>query len=296
MRAHKIETESERLYPPEGDLIEVDGRKVHVVVRGNSGPDVVLIHGLSGNTRDFTHALANRLASSYRVMVMDRPGMGYPEVLPVDNSIAEQARGLKRAAGVLGAHLPIVVGHSYGGAVALAWAARFPNRLAGLTVLSAPSFPVSAAMALHYWLNSNPVLSQISAPLMSAFVQNERVERELAEVFHPQRPPLGYARHIGAGLTLRRRALRINALHRANLRRELAALERFYPSITTPVEILHGGQDTIVPAELHSKPLSEAIATANLTLLPEIGHMPHHAAREDVIRLIHRTAERAGLR
>lgn len=295
-RASAIEKQAEKDFPPEGELLDVDGRKVHVVVKGDSGPDLVLIHGLSGNTRDFTHALADRLATNYRVLVMDRPGMGYTDVLPSDNSIVEQARVLKKAAGALGAHLPIVVGQSYGGSVALAWAARFPNRLAALVTLGAPSHPVDLGMPLHYWLNSNPVLSQFSAPLMTAFVPDSKVQSELAEVFRPQKPPLGYASHIGVPLTLRREALRINALHRANLIGELAALEPLYASITTPTEILHGDKDKTVSVDIHSIPLSKKIAESNLTVLPGVGHMPHHVAREDVLRVIHRAAERAGLR
>ena len=63
-------------YPPEGQILDVGGVPVHAVVRG-TGPDVVLIHGASGNTRDFTFDLVDRLADTYRVIVMDRPGLGY---------------------------------------------------------------------------------------------------------------------------------------------------------------------------------------------------------------------------
>ncbi|CUH66067.1 2-hydroxymuconate semialdehyde hydrolase [Thalassovita autumnalis] len=296
IRASAAELQAEKDFPPEGEFIDVDGRKVHVVVKGESGPDVVLIHGLSGNSRDFTHSLADRLASSYRVLVMDRPGMGYTDILPSDNSIVEQARVLKKAAGALGAHLPIVVGQSYGGSVALAWAARFPNRLAALVTLGAPAYPFDPGMPLHYWLNSNPVLSQFSAPLITAFLPDSKVQSELAEVFAPQRPPLGYGSHIGAPLTLRRKCLRTNALHRANLVRELAALEPLYASITTPTEIIHGEADRTVSVDIHAMPLAKKIVDSNLTLLRGIGHMPHHVAREDVMRIIHRAAHRAGLR
>lgn len=296
IRATTQEKEAVQNHPPEGQIIEVDGRKVHVVIKGESGPDLVLIHGLSGNTRDFTMSLADRLSSSYRVLVMDRPGMGYSDVLPSDNSIVEQARVLKKAAGALGAHLPIVVGHSYGGAVALAWAVRFPNRLAALVTLSSPALPFDSAMPLYYWLNANPVLTQFSAPLMTAFVPDSVIERELGEIFAPQRPPLGYASHIGARLSLRRGALRVNAMHRSNLARELAALEVLYSSITVPTEIVHGEEDDIVPMEIHALPLSHKVSSASLTLIPRVGHMPHHVAREDVMSAIHRAAKRAGLR
>ncbi|MFN5826119.1 MAG: alpha/beta hydrolase, partial [Rhodobacterales bacterium] len=43
---------AEAAYPPTGTILRVNGRAVHADVSG-TGPDVVLIHGASGNTRDF---------------------------------------------------------------------------------------------------------------------------------------------------------------------------------------------------------------------------------------------------
>ena len=73
-RAH--EARAEAAFPPEGRLIEVNGHRVHAVVTGD-GPDLVLIHGASGNARDLTFDLAPRLAARYRVIVLDRPGLGH---------------------------------------------------------------------------------------------------------------------------------------------------------------------------------------------------------------------------
>ena len=52
-RAARMEAAAEAAFPPEGQFVEVDGRRVHVVVAGQ-GPDLVLIHGASGNIRDFS--------------------------------------------------------------------------------------------------------------------------------------------------------------------------------------------------------------------------------------------------
>ncbi|MGR3435557.1 MAG: alpha/beta fold hydrolase, partial [Shimia sp.] len=52
LAAHR-EAEGRAAFPPEGRLIEVEGVQVHAVQTGD-GPDLVLIHGASGNTRDFT--------------------------------------------------------------------------------------------------------------------------------------------------------------------------------------------------------------------------------------------------
>jgi pimeloyl-ACP methyl ester carboxylesterase len=126
-KAARHERQAEATWPPEGDFLTIDGHRVHYVVMGE-GPDLVLIHGASGNTRDFTHALAGRLAARYRVIVMDRPGLGYTDRIdPQGASLAAQAGLLADAATRLGADRPIVFGHSYGGAVALAWALTGPT-------------------------------------------------------------------------------------------------------------------------------------------------------------------------
>ena len=100
-------------------------------------PDLVLIHGASGNTRDMTFSLAPRLAEDYRVIVLDRPGLGYTDrINGTGATITQQAELLQKAAAQLGADRPIVLGHSYGGAVALAWAVTRPDHISALVNVS----------------------------------------------------------------------------------------------------------------------------------------------------------------
>ena len=62
------------------------------------------------------------------------------------------------------------------------------------------------------------------------------------------------------------------------------------------VEIVHGDADTIVPLDIHSEPLARLLPDATLTVLPGIGHMPHHAAPDAVVAAIDRVFARAALR
>ncbi|MCU0912582.1 MAG: alpha/beta hydrolase [Rhodobacteraceae bacterium] len=138
-RASARERAAEAAFPPEGRLLDVGGQRVHAVVMGE-GPDLVLLHGLSANARDFTFSLAPRLAERYRVIVFDRPGLGHSQPLPPGaDGIFDQARVLRDAAAELGAERPIVLGQSYGGAVALAWAVEFPGSAAALVSVAGPS-------------------------------------------------------------------------------------------------------------------------------------------------------------
>ncbi len=295
-RATARETRAEATHPPVGELIEIDGVTVHAAVRGE-GPDVVLLHGASGNLRDMTFSLAPRLAGNYRVIAFDRPGLGYTDRLGDDAaSLRAQADLLSRAAARLGADKPIVMGQSYGGAVALAWAVHFPDRLSALVPVSAVSNPWESDLSLFYRITSSRLGSLLAVPVLTAFVSQNRIESVLEDIFAPQEPPEGYGDHIGTGLTLRRVSLRANADQRAALLDEIRALHTEYGRIDVPTEIVHGTADTTVGLSIHSEKLVDQIEGATLARLPGIGHMPQHAAQDLVAAAIDRAARRAGLR
>lgn len=295
-RAGVREARAEAAYPPEGQILDVQGHRVHAVVMGE-GPDVVLIHGASGSTRDMTFALAPALADRYRVIVLDRPGLGYTDRLGSGGaSIFEQAALLSAAARQLGAEKPILVGHSYGGAVSLAWAVDYPGQVAALVTLGGASHPWDTPLDPLYRVTSNPLGSAILVPLITAFVPASRVEDGVNSVFHPQTAPEGYAAHFGPGITLRRETLRENALQRANLLEEIRTLSPRYGQITVPTEIVHGTEDDIVSLTLHAEQSARDIPDANLTRLDGIGHMPQHVSQPQVEAAIDRAATRAGLR
>lgn len=299
-RARLHEARAEAAYPPEGRIVTVDGHRVHgVVMGGDAGdvPDLVLIHGASGNTRDMTFSLAPRLAGDFRVIVLDRPGLGYTDrINRTGATVVQQAELLQKAAAQLGADRPIVLGHSYGGAVALAWAVTRPDHIAALVDVSGAAKPWEGGISTYYRVLSNPILGPLVIPFITAYVDDRRVEEAVGRIFTPQDPPEGYLDHVGAGLTLRRDSLRANALQRANLLGEIEALHTRYGEISVPVEILHGTEDTTVGLSIHSIPLADQIAGAHLTPLDGIGHMPQHADEDAVVAAIQRAATRAGLR
>ena len=294
-RAARHERRAEASHPPEGQFLTIDGHRVHVVVRGD-GPDLVLIHGASGSTRDMTFELVKHLETRYRVLIFDRPGLGYTDRINRSGAtITQQADLLSKAAVQLGASRPIVMGQSYGGAVALAWAVHFPDRLSALVPVAAASGTWETPLDALYRVTAHPWVGPLAIPFLTAYVSDDYVDEVMAEIFTPQPEPAGYGAYFGPGLTLRRKTLRANALQRANLLGEIAALLPRYGEISVPTEILHGDADTIVPAWNHAERLVSRIPGARLTLLPGIGHMPQHVAAPEVAAAIDRAAARAGL-
>lgn len=295
-RAATREAAAEAAYPPPGQFVTVDGIRLHAEVRG-SGPDLVLIHGASGNTRDFSFALMERLAPHYRVIAFDRPGMGYSDALD-GREISPLVQGdlLRRAALQLGAERPLVLGHSYGGAVALGWALTAPEPPAGLVLVSAATMPWPGGLGAWYAISGSRLGAATVLPLVTAFAPDSVVQSAVSGIFAPDPVPPGYAAYVGAPLTLRRDSLRINAAQVGNLRPHVVEMAQNYPRLALPVELLHGDADTIVPLEIHSRPLAALLPDARLTVLPGTGHMPHHSQPDQVIAAIHRAAARAGLR
>ncbi|MFQ6552274.1 alpha/beta fold hydrolase [Aestuariibius insulae] len=293
-------------FPPGGQLIDVGGgRQVHAVV-GGRGPDLVLIHGASGNTRDFTFDFAQRLADRYRVIVLDRPGLGwsdradprYNEAFLADaESPREQARMLKAATDALGVEDPIVLGHSYGGAVALAWALEFPDHPSALVIVSGATNPWPGDLGPLYKINGSSLGGAVIPPLVAAYAPRDRLLPGIVEaIFQPNPVPEGYLDFVGADLSIRRSTLRANARQVNTLKADVVEMSPLYPTIDMPVEILHGAEDPIVPPEIHSVRLYEQIEGAQLRLIDGVGHMPHHVAPDEVIAAIDRAASRAGLR
>jgi pimeloyl-[acyl-carrier protein] methyl ester esterase len=119
--------------------VGVAARGLHVESAGR-GPPLVLLHGFALHGGLFAPLLP-RLASTHRVHVVDLPGHGHSPPL-AHYTLDGVADAVDAAVGaVAGLQPPVVLGWSFGGQVALAWARRRPQRVARLMlVCTTPSF------------------------------------------------------------------------------------------------------------------------------------------------------------
>lgn len=304
-RVQSTETE----YPPIGEYVAVEGGQVHYVQDG-TGPDLVLLHGAGGNLREFTFDHVGRLTDQYRVTVFDRPGMGYSDRVPgVDDSAfategdspIAQARMLRAASELLGIQNPIVAGHSFGGIVAMAWAVLSldepsPANASAIVSLAGVSMPWPGELGQYYRINGSALGGVVTIPFISAFASDQRISDTIDAIFAPQPVPAGYADYVGARLTLRPAQFRANVRQVNTLRPHVVEMAKRYPELTLPIEIVHGVDDTTVPISVHPYELRKVVASANLTELQGVGHMPHHADPDATVAAIDRAAARAGLR
>jgi len=272
-----------------GAAIEIDGVPIYHRRMG-SGPPLVLIHGASGNLRDWTLGPAQAMAETHTVHLFDRPGhglSGWPGEAGVE--LHAQASLMRRALAMRGVERARIVGHSYGGAVALAWALAAPGSVAGLMLIASPSQTwEGSGLGVSTRLLANPVTGPFVAQAAPVVV-SERVARSAVEnVFAPQAPPEGYFAHLQPDLILRPETLRRNARQLATLKGQIRAMIPDYPRLEMPVEILHGTADTTVKLGIHSEPLAGQVPNGRLTRLAGVGHMPHHVALPEVIAALGR--------
>ncbi len=130
-------------YPMAGQLIDVDGHRMHLHCSGTGSPTVVLEPG-AGDMASTMAWIAPAVARDTRVCVYDRPGRGWsdPVDTPQDGArVADDLHTLLHNAHVPGPY--VLAGHSFGGLYVLAYAAQYPDDVAGMVLIdsTAPTSP-----------------------------------------------------------------------------------------------------------------------------------------------------------
>jgi len=128
----------------------VNGANLHYRQRG-AGTDVILLHGIATNMTYWLLTVMPRLAPHHRATVYDLRGHGLSDLTEsgyTSGELAEDLRGLMDDLDIERAH---VVGHSYGGVVALHHAARYPERVRSLTIVDSAIPALRRHMPLSEW-------------------------------------------------------------------------------------------------------------------------------------------------
>jgi pimeloyl-ACP methyl ester carboxylesterase len=139
-------------YPAQGEMIEVAGAKLNVLdigPRDAAGPPVVMIHGASSNLEVMLRPLGEMLARNHRVILIDRPGLGWSTRTRLEESTpAIQGRMIDQALEKLGIAKAILVVHSWSGALGARMALDYPSRVAGLVMLAPVAYPWPGGVGL----------------------------------------------------------------------------------------------------------------------------------------------------
>jgi len=281
---------------------DVEGARLHYRLEGTrtDGRPVVVLHGAYANLCDPALAFLPRMAEDRRVLLVDRPGLGR-STRPKDGADPRvQARLARALAADLGLEDPIVLGHSYGGAVALAYGLDTVERpdagagASGLLLLA----PVSHVWpgGVNWWndVSATPLLGflfrRTVVPLIGPVMVRNAVASDVL--------PPDYAERTDPGSFLRPRVFRNNAEDLVRLKPIIAEMAPRYASLSMPIEIRAGRDDETVYTEIHARRLAEDAPDARLQVYDGVGHLIHYARTDEVFAALRsldaRVAEASG--
>jgi pimeloyl-ACP methyl ester carboxylesterase len=282
----------EKTLPPQGRFVDVDGARIHYVEMGQ-GPTIVMIHGLSGQTRHFTYALADRLSQDFRIVLIDRPGSGYSQrARGASARLRAQGATIAKAIRALKLDKPLLVGHSMGGGVSLAIALDDPDIVGGLALIAPLTHPVDKApepfepLVIESDLRRRLIAWTLATPLG---IKNG--PKILAHVFAPDPVPADFPVKAGGLLNLRPSAFRSASQDLVAANDDLYDMVKLYPSLTMPVSILYGTEDNILDPQLHGVGMKEKLPSVDLQWIGG-GHMPPLIAPDKTAEFIRRAAQR----
>ncbi len=259
-------------HPEYSWFTRVNGWRLHYQEAGDEkAPSVILIHGFISSTLIWSDVFLPLAAAGLRVIAPDLPGCGYSEKpRGGEYTIEAQALAILALMDQLGIETAILVGASYGGAVAAAIALDYPERVERLVLVAAVSNN-EPRKSLLLRIARTPIVGDILTPLFlsSRWALRARMQRQ-------------YWRQAGA-LDERRLEARHHLLSAANthhatlrtLRRwDADRIQREAHLIRQPTLVVWGENDPEIPLS-DGERLRDALPSARLIVFRNCGHQPH---------------------
>lgn len=280
--------------PPVGSFADIDGARIHYVhVPPPAEPELpplVFIHGASANLKDQMLPLRRMFEGRAEMLFFDRPGHGW-STRGQTASLADQAATIAALMDRLGVGDAIIIGHSFGGAVAAAFALEHPERTRGLLFLSAATHPWPGGdTSWYYFITALPWIGRLFAATISSPAGLLRMGPATTSVFSPNRVPEGYLDKASISLVLRPSVFRANAIDVQGLYRHVLDAQPRYRSIKVPAVVISGDEDTVVYEEIHSTGLARDIPGAELVWVRNLGHKPDWVAPDLVEAAVEKLA------
>ena len=246
--------------------------------------ELVLLHGQPGSAADWQAVMA-RLPAQLHAVAVDRPGYGASQRPAA--GFGANAEAVLKDLDERKVDSAVLVGHSWGGGVALQVASLAPDRVQAVVLLAGVG---PGSVGILDWLLAAPVIGPLSAQIMwrwTPWIARAR----LAWLARRQRRPLYPGEHIvlqvwgqksGGAEPLWRAFL----TEQRALLGELAELETALPSIDVPVLLLADPADQIVPI-MTAQRLASELPNARLRL---VAHASHHLPRRAPGAVVEATA------
>jgi len=259
----------------EAHEVDLHGHRAVYRVAG-SGQTVVLIHGMINSSRHWQD-VAERLASSYRVVAPDLIGHGDSATPRGDHSLGAHASSIRDLLTTIGVERATIVGHSLGGGVAMQFFYQFPQRTERLVLISSGGLGQEVS----------PLLRAAALPGASPLLRLAAQRRLVGAIGGAARGLR--ARGSAKGVYLEAVARALGPLSDAGSRRaflqtlravidvhgqHVSARDRLYLLGEMKTLLVWGERDRTIPLA-HGRSAAEAIPHCRFETLPRAAHFPH---------------------
>lgn len=256
---------------PEPETVDAGGTRLRFLKIGEAGgPPVIFIHGYGG---DLNNWMFNQeaLSENYTTYAIDLPGHGgsTKEVAAGDLDVFTDAvKAFMDAENIEKAHL---VGHSMGGATALALAANDGSRVASVTLIAPAGLGSEINMDYINGFIEQKRAKKLRSVLELLVADPNAITSEMVDEV------IKFKRVDGVGPALEK--LRDGLMPGGQ---QATQLKHHLSTLTAPVQVVWGKDDRILPAS-HADGLPDQI---DVTVYEKTGHMPHMEKASDVNELI----------
>ncbi|HRA46801.1 MAG TPA: alpha/beta fold hydrolase [Thermomicrobiales bacterium] len=265
--------------PREEKITLADGRVLNVLRAGSGdGAPLVFLHGLGGSQSTWQVVLGD-LVSNHAVAAIDLPGHGSSDTAAdADYSLTGLQNAVGEAIGLLGTKKPIVIGHSLGGAVALALVSQQPESLRGVVALNTAGLGAEINPELTRIMGGEPGHDTAQA-LLSLFFHDPKLvnERGVNDMAATQTRPGVWEAQQATTL-----AAFADGVQRDGVRIDPA-------DVHLPVLLIWGEEDRVLPVAHATNSLS-TFPDAQLAVIANCGHVPQVEFAPRTAQLIERFA------
>jgi len=254
-----------------GRLIRLGDTTVRVIEHPGKDPAIVLIHGLPGTAQDFDDVAP--LLRDRHTIAFDRPGFGYSSggFHPFD----EQLTMLDELLASMHVQRPVLVGHSYGGTLALAYAERRPRNVRGLVLVDAAAGGdhtggFERAQARFIQFLSWPIVQPIADVTFSQLVRTASAKQGDAQAFDPGDVDPTHEQRLLA-LNMRHEDLDAYAGEEQEADDVFDRVDARLATIDAPTVVIQGAGDKLVTPD-HGRKIAATLPHARLVVVSG-GHM-----------------------
>ena len=288
----RLSAQAEMEHPDLGRRVEAEGVRLHYVERG-SGRPVVFLHGAFGGVQDYTATIFDPASRRWRALAFDFAGHGYSERPSEPMTPATHARLIAIALAKLRVERPVLVGFSFGGTVALAYALERPAEVAGLVLINPVAYPWPGDVDAIYAIAGWPILGPLFTHTLVMPLGRERARASIERAFAPARVPFTFK---SSPVTLALRPASFEALSEdmRGLNAFVAAQSERYAEIRVPLVLVVAEGDRIAGPKHHSYHLHEVVAGSELVSIADAGHQVLFTHPREVLAAIERVVAASG--